>query len=83
MSRHQIFWRADWSDAFVTDLELSGIAFVNLSDGSGMAQFAANYYLSDSWSGGAYAGGTFGGRRSEWGSLPNATSAIFQLVRYF
>ena len=83
MSRHQIFWRADWQDAFVQDLELSGISFVNLTDGSGMVQFAADYNLSNSWSVGLYAGGTFGGRRSEWGSLPGASSAIFQVVRYF
>ncbi len=83
MSRHQFFLRADWQDAFVTDLELSGIAFVNPLDGSGMAQFAANYYLSGSWTAGAYVGGTFGGKHSEWGSLPNAASAIFQVVRYF
>jgi hypothetical protein len=62
---------------------LSGIGFVNLTDGSGMVQLAANYDLSDSWSLGLYAGGTYGGRRSEWGSLPNATNAIFQLQRYF
>ena len=82
-SRHQIFWRADWQDAFVEDLELSGISFVNLTDGSGMVQFAADYNLSNSWSVGLYAGGTFGGRRSEWGSLSSASSAIFQVVRYF
>jgi hypothetical protein len=82
MSRHQIFWRADWQDAFVQDLELSGISFVSLTDGSGMVQFSANYYLSGSWTIGVYAGGTFGGRRSEWGSLPGASSAIFQVVRY-
>jgi len=82
-SRHQIFWRADWQDAFVQDLELSGISFVNLTDGSGMVQFAADYNLSNSWSVGLYAGGTFGSRRSEWGSLSGATSAIFQVVRYF
>jgi hypothetical protein len=82
-SRHQIFWRAAWEDAFVEDLELSGISFVNLTDGSGMAQFSANYNLSNSWSAGVYVGGTFGGRRTEWGSLSNAGSAIFQVVRYF
>jgi len=82
-SRHQIFWRADWSEALVRNLDLSGIGFVNLTDGSGMVQLAANYDLSDSWSLGLYAGGTYGGRRSEWGSLPNATNAIFQLQRYF
>jgi hypothetical protein len=83
MSQHQIFMRADWQDAFVQNLEISGISFVNLTDGSGMVQLAANYNLSDAWSLGAYAGGTFGGKRSEWGSLPNAASAIFQVQRYF
>ena len=83
MSRHQIFLRADWQDAFVQDLELSGISFVNMTDGSGMIQFSANYYLSGAWTIGAYVGGTFGGKRSEWGSLPSAGSAIFQVVRYF
>jgi hypothetical protein len=83
MSRHQIFWRADWSEALVRNLDLSGIGFVNLTDGSGMVQLAANYDLSDRWSFGLYAGGTFGGRRSEWGSLPNASNAIFQVQRYF
>lgn len=82
VSRHQIFMRADWQDAFVQDLELSGISFVNLADGSGMIQASAGYYLSDAWTVGGYVGGTFGGRRTEWGSLPNDTSAIFQLVRY-
>jgi hypothetical protein len=81
MSRHQIFLRADWQG--IQDLDLSGISFVNLTDGSGMMQFAADYYLSDAWTVGLYAGGTFGGRRSEWGSLPGASSAIFQVVRYF
>jgi hypothetical protein len=83
MSRHQIFWRAAWEDAFVEDLELSGISFVNLTDGSGMIQVSANYNLSNTWSVGLYAGGTFGGKRSEWGSLSDAGSAIFQVVRYF
>ncbi|MDE2135762.1 MAG: hypothetical protein KGJ49_14335 [Alphaproteobacteria bacterium] len=82
MSRHQAFLRADWQDAFVTDLELSAISFVNLTDGSGMAQFAASYNLSDAWSVGAYVGGTFGCRRTEWGSLPGDASAIFQIDRY-
>ncbi|HEY0281141.1 MAG TPA: hypothetical protein VGC27_00785, partial [Rhizomicrobium sp.] len=83
ISRQQIFWRADWQDAFIQNFELSGISFVNLTDGSGMAQISANYNLSNAWSVGLYAGGTFGGRRSEWGSLPGASNAIFQVVRYF
>jgi len=82
MSRHQAFLRADWQDAFVTDLNLSCISFVNLTDGSGMMQFAAGYNISDAWSIGAYVGGTFGGKRTEWGSLSGSGSAIFQVVRY-
>jgi len=82
MSRHQAFLRADWQDAFVTDLDLSCISFVNLTDGSGMMQFAAGYNISDAWSIGAYVGGTFGGKRTEWGSLSGSGSAIFQVVRY-
>ncbi|MDE2162233.1 MAG: hypothetical protein KGJ53_03660 [Alphaproteobacteria bacterium] len=83
MTRHQVFLRADWQDAFIPNLELSAISFVNFYDGSGLSQLSASYYLSDRWTVGGYVGGTFGGRHSEWGSLPSDTSAIFQLVRYF
>ncbi|MDE2494105.1 MAG: hypothetical protein KGL97_09410 [Alphaproteobacteria bacterium] len=83
MTRHQVFLRADWQDAFVPNLELSTISFVNLYDGSCLAQVSAGYYLSDLWTIGGYVGSSFGGRRSEWGSLPSDTSAIFQLIRYF
>ncbi len=83
MSRQQIFLRADWQDAFVNDLELSGIAFVNAGDGSGMVQVSANYNLNDRWTLSAYAGGNFGNARSEWGSLPEVGSVVFQVDRYF
>ena len=81
-SRHQAFLRADWQDGLVTNLDLSCISFVNLTDGSGMMQFAAGYNISDAWSIGGYIGGTFGGKRTEWGSLSGSGSAIFQVVRY-
>ena len=83
MSRQAIFLRADWQDAFVTDLEISGISFINPLDGSGMVQLAANYAASDNWTFGAYVGGDFGSARSEWNSLPASGNVIFQVVRYF
>jgi hypothetical protein len=83
LSQHQIFVRADWTDAFVTHLELSGFSFVNLADGSSLTQLSAAYYLSSAWTVGAYATATFGGPHTERGSLPNSHSFIVQAVRYF
>ena len=81
--RQHVFLRADWSDAFVPHLELSGFAFVNLYDGSTLTQLAANYFLSDAWTLGAYASASLGASRSEYGSSPQAAGIILQLRRYF
>ena len=83
LSQHEIFLRADWTDAFITDLELTGFSFVNLTDGSSLTQLSASYYLSSAWTIGAYAAATLGGPRTERGSLPQARSVILQAVRYF
>jgi hypothetical protein len=83
LTRQQIFLRADWTDALVSHLELSAFAFVNLYDGSSLAQLAANYDLSDRWSMGAYASANIGSPRSERGSLPQAGSLTLQVTRYF
>ncbi|HXP96624.1 MAG TPA: hypothetical protein VN809_07925, partial [Telmatospirillum sp.] len=53
--RHQIFLRADWTDAVISHLELSAFAFISLYDGSSQTQLAASYDLSDHWSMGLYA----------------------------
>lgn len=82
-ARQHVFLRADWSDALVPHLELSGFAFVNLYDGSTLTQIAANYYLSDAWTLGAYASASLGAARSEYGSAPQAAWIILQLQRYF
>jgi hypothetical protein len=81
--RQHVFVRADWSDAFIAHLELSGFAFVNLYDGSTLTQLAASYYLSDAWTLGAYASASLGASRSEFGSSPQAAGFILQLQRYF
>ena len=79
---HQIFVRAAWPKAFVSNLELTGFAFVDLLDGSTLTQVAASYYLSDAWTLAAYGTANVGGARTERGSFPQAVSAILQIVCY-
>ncbi len=83
LTRQQVFLRADWTDALVSNLELTAFAFVDLYDGSSLAQLTASYYLSSAWTIGGFLAGNLGGAHSERGSAPQAASAILQLVRYF
>ena len=82
-TRQQIFLRADWTDAFVTDLEFTAFSYVNLYDGSSLSQVSASYYLSNHWTIGAYLSANLGAPRSERGSVAQAGSAVLQLIRYF
>lgn len=77
------FLRADWTDAFGLNLELSGFVNVDLHDGSGTAQAQADYYLSNAWTLGLLAAGDFGSARSDFGSLPAAYSVLLSVRRYF
>jgi hypothetical protein len=77
------FVRADWTDAFGLNLELSGFVNVDLRDGSGLAQAQVNYYLSSAWTLGLLAAGDFGSPRSDFGSLPAAYSVLLSVRRYF
>jgi hypothetical protein len=83
VGRHSAFLRADWVDAFVPKLELSGFADIDLYDGSCLIQLTADYYVSNAWTVGALASADLGGARSEYGSLPQAASVLLKLVRYF
>jgi hypothetical protein len=83
ISTHSFFLRADWQDAFIPHLEFSGFANVDLHDGSTFAQAEADYALGDRWSLGALAAGNFGGRRSDYGSFPQALTFILKLARDF
>ena len=83
MTRQQVFLRAAWPDAFVVHLELTALAFVNLYDGSTLAQLAASYDVSDAWTLRAFIAANIGGARSERGSMPQAWSVVLQVVRYF
>lgn len=82
VSRNTAFLRADWVDAFVPDLEVTALANVDLQDGSGLVQVTADYYLSRAWTVGGLVSFTFGARRSDFGSLPQAGGILLRLVRY-
>jgi hypothetical protein len=76
------FIRADWTDAFGLNLELSGFVNADLHDGSGQAQAEADYYLSNAWTIGLLAAGDFGSPRSDFGSLPSSYSVLLSVRRY-
>jgi len=82
LGRSAAFLRADWVDAFVPKLELSGFVYTDLLDGSARLQLTADYHLSDRWTAGALVLADFGARRSDFGSLPQAGSVLLKLVRY-
>jgi hypothetical protein len=46
-------------------------------------QLAADYARTDYWSFGVLATATTGGRRSNFGTLPRASSILFKATRYF
>ena len=83
VSRHSLFLRADWVDAFVPKLELVGFVNTDLHDGSSLLQLSADYTLSDTWTVGALTVASLGPRRSDFGSLPQAASVQLRVARYF
>jgi hypothetical protein len=83
VSRHSLFLRADWVDALMPRLELTGFINADLYDGSSLAEANAAYYLSDRWTVGAQLSADLGGRRTDFGSLPQSLTAMAQITRYF
>ena len=83
LQRHAVFLRADWIDFMVPHLELTGFVLADATDGSTLVQLEADYARTDLWTFGVLAGGTTGGRRSNFGSLPRASSVLFKATRYF
>jgi len=82
VAQHQAFVRLDWPNALVNHLGLGAFAFVDLLDGSVLAQGSATYFLSDAWTIAAYGTANLGAARTERGSLPQAASGILQVVHY-
>lgn len=83
LTRHSLFVRADWVDAFIRHLELTGFVNMDLLDGSSLAQLAADYFASSRWTVGVQASVNVRGAQSDFGSLPQRGSVLFKLARYF
>jgi hypothetical protein len=83
ISKQSAFLRFDWVDAFVTNLEVTGFINTDLYDASSLVQLTADYYLSKSWTVGALLVSNLGRARSDFGSLPQAGSALLKISRYF
>jgi hypothetical protein len=83
LTRHTAFLRFDWQDAFIKDLGLTALASIDLLDGSGFVQATAEYHLSRTWTVGGLASATYGGARSDYGSLPVAETLLLRATRYF
>ncbi len=83
LTRHSFFARADWVDAFIRHLELTGFVNVDVYDRSSLAQLAADYFASSKWTLGAQVSVNVGGATSDFGSLPQHGSILFKLARYF
>jgi hypothetical protein len=83
ISRHSVFLRADWVDAFIPKLELTGFVNADTYDGSGVLQISADYYLSDHWTVGGLIATNFGPPHSDFGSLTEGANFMFKVARYF
>lgn len=83
VTRSNVFFRADWEDALVHDLSVTGFVQADTRDGSAIVQLSANYDLSDAWTVGGLVDVTFGGARSDLGSIPQAASALIRVSRDF
>lgn len=83
LARHSMFLRADWTDAFIRNLELSGFINTDIYDGSSLLQASADYYLSSAWTIGAQVNANLGSKRSDFGSLPQPVGVLLKLARYF
>jgi hypothetical protein len=83
LARQSTFLRADWVDAFVPNLEITGFINTDLYDGSSLIQASADYYISRTWTIGTQVNASVGSRHSDFGSLPQTVGALFKLARYF
>ena len=82
-ARQQLFLRGNLPDAIARDIDLTALSFIDLDDGSAMAQISSTWNIDRQWTAGAYLTGNFGPPRSEHGSLKNAASATLQVQRFF
>jgi hypothetical protein len=68
-TRHSLFFRTYWRDAMIQSLDLTGIADINLTDGSFFVQPVAEYHLGKNYTLSLTLNLFMGDRESEYGSL--------------
>jgi len=65
------------------NFELTAFANVDLYDGSTLGQLTASYAATNLWTIALLGSANCGSRRSEFGNLPSASSALLTIRRYF
>ncbi len=83
LSRHSLFVRTFWEDALFNSLDLTGLARINLSDGSFFSQPMAEYHLRKNLTLSLSANLFIGSRESEYGSLNPLGEIKAGLIYYF
>src|SRR5262249_20533505 len=83
LTRHSLFARADWVDALIRHLELTGFVNMDIYDRSNLAQLTADYFASSKWTVGVQASANIGRVASDFGSLSQRDSILFKFARYF
>lgn len=83
LARQSAFLRADWVDAFIPNLEITGFISTDVYDRSSLIQASVEYYISRSWTIGTQVNANAGSRHSDFGSLPQSVGALVKLARYF
>jgi hypothetical protein len=83
LARHSTFLRADWADAFISDLEITALVNTDVYDGSSLVQMGADYYFSNAWTASAQVNVNLGTRRSDFGSLSQSFGMLLRIARYF
>jgi hypothetical protein len=83
LSRHELFIRTQWNDFLMDNLDLSGIAKIDLSSGGVFFQPELEYQVSEATWITLSAGFNAGSSHSSYGSLPYSTSGKIVFHCYF
>jgi hypothetical protein len=83
LNRHSLYIRSQWREAFLPKLDLSGIALINLYDGSCFLQPLAEYHISNSLTLGLTLNFFLGSDRSQFGSMQRIGDVKVGATYYF
>jgi hypothetical protein len=83
LTRHSLFARAAWNDAFVPDLQLAALARIDAYDRSSFVQVTSSYFYSNRVTLMAIASANVGPARSEYGNSLQPYSLVLKAQWYF